>query len=73
MVIFRGLRFKPDAEIVPFGIFEMASIFLPVNSTYLKNQTLSNFSMASLNNGLTVSFACTDFKRAYINSNFLRT
>jgi hypothetical protein len=33
MVIFRGLRFKPDAEIGPFGIFEMASNqLLSINS-----------------------------------------
>ena len=25
MIIFRGLRFKPDTEIGPFGLFEMAS------------------------------------------------
>ena len=28
MQIFRGLRFKPDAEIGLFGIFEMASNYL---------------------------------------------
>jgi hypothetical protein len=26
MAIFRGFRFKPDTEIGPFGIFEVASI-----------------------------------------------
>jgi hypothetical protein len=25
VAIFRGLRFKPDVEIGPFGVFEMAS------------------------------------------------
>ena len=32
MLIFRGLRFKPDAEIEPFGFFEMASsLFIAIH------------------------------------------
>jgi hypothetical protein len=35
MLIFRGLRFKPNVEIEPFGIFEMASHYIHTTSCLL--------------------------------------